>query len=63
MGGNPAKAIRARFAPDDVARLRRAAWWDWPVGLVTENVRTIMAGTPAEIEAIAERERLTISVE
>ena len=36
-----------------MARLLRAAWWDWPVELVTEHVRTIMAGTPADIEAVA----------
>ena len=29
------------------------AWWDWPVELVTEHARTIMAGTPEELERIA----------
>jgi virginiamycin A acetyltransferase len=52
-GGNPAKLIRQRFDDTDIGRLRRAAWWDWPVELVTEHARTIMAGTPAEIERIA----------
>jgi virginiamycin A acetyltransferase len=37
----------------DVERLLRAAWWDWPVELVTEHARTIMSGTPAELERIA----------
>ncbi|WP_199737177.1 MULTISPECIES: hypothetical protein [Micromonospora] len=36
-----------------MVRLRRAAWWDWPVDLVTAHARTIMAGTPAEIARIA----------
>jgi virginiamycin A acetyltransferase len=53
VGGNPARVIRRRFADADVDRLLRAAWWDWPVELVTEHARTIMAGTPAEIERIA----------
>lgn len=53
VGGNPARPIRQRFADEDVARLQRAAWWDWPADLVTEHARTIMAGTPAEIEVIA----------
>jgi virginiamycin A acetyltransferase len=53
VGGNPAKPIRQRFEPADVERLLRAAWWDWPVDLVSAHVRTIMAGTPAEIERIA----------
>jgi virginiamycin A acetyltransferase len=52
-GGNPARVLRMRYDEDDVARLLRAAWWDWPVELVTEHARTIMSGTPAELEAIA----------
>lgn len=53
VGGNPARPIRRRYEDADVERLLRAAWWDWPVELVTEHVRTIMAGTPADIERIA----------
>jgi virginiamycin A acetyltransferase len=52
-GGNPARVIRPRFSDADIARLLRAAWWDWPVEAVTQHARTIMAGTPAEIESIA----------
>lgn len=37
----------------NVARLLRAAWWDWPVELVTAHARTIMGGTPEEIARIA----------
>ncbi|MEV0081953.1 CatB-related O-acetyltransferase [Saccharopolyspora sp. NPDC050642] len=55
VGGNPAKPIRRRFDDADVERLLRAAWWDWPVELVTEHARTIMAGTPADIERIAQQ--------
>jgi virginiamycin A acetyltransferase len=53
VGGNPARLIRRRFDDADVDRLLRAAWWDWPAELVTEHARTIMAGTPADIERIA----------
>lgn len=53
VGGNPARLIRRRFDDADVDRLLRAAWWDWPVELVTEHVRAIMSGRPADIEAIA----------
>jgi len=53
VAGNPARVIRSRFAEDDVARLLRAAWWDWPIDLVTAHARTIMAGTAAELERIA----------
>jgi virginiamycin A acetyltransferase len=53
VGGNPARQIRQRFDDADVDRLRRAAWWDWPTELITEHARTIMAGTPADIERVA----------
>ncbi|KNB49044.1 CatB-related O-acetyltransferase [Streptomyces caatingaensis] len=55
VGGNPARPIRRRFDDADVAKLLRAAWWNWPVELVTEHVRTIMAGGPDEIERVAAR--------
>ena len=29
VAGNPARAIRARFADEIAARLQRLAWWDW----------------------------------
>ncbi|MFE7868932.1 CatB-related O-acetyltransferase [Micromonospora humida] len=53
VGGNPARPIRQRFSDDDVHRLRRAAWWDWPADLITRHSRTLMTGTPAEIERTA----------
>jgi virginiamycin A acetyltransferase len=61
VGGNPARVIRRRYEDEDVERLLGAAWWDWPVELVTEHARTIMSGTPAELErisrSIAERQQ------
>jgi virginiamycin A acetyltransferase len=53
VGGNPAKPIRTRFTDEDIERLLRARWWDWPVELITEHVRLIMTGTAEEVEAIA----------
>ncbi|MEU5871086.1 CatB-related O-acetyltransferase [Glycomyces sp. NPDC047369] len=59
VGGNPAKPIRKRFADEEIELLLRAAWWDWPVALVTEHARTIMSGTSADVFAIAEANGLT----
>ncbi|MFC6092929.1 CatB-related O-acetyltransferase [Saccharothrix lopnurensis] len=53
VGGNPGRVLKRRFPDEDVARLLRARWWDWPVELITEHARTIMTGTPAEVERIA----------
>jgi virginiamycin A acetyltransferase len=52
-GGNPARVLRLRYSDEDVARLLDAAWWDWPVELVSEHARSIMAGTVDQLEAVA----------
>ncbi len=54
VGGNPAKLLRKRFSDADIELLERVAWWDWPVEKVTEHVRVIMSGTPAELAAVAQ---------
>jgi virginiamycin A acetyltransferase len=58
VAGNPARVVRSRFSEEDVGRLLRAAWWDWPIELVTEHARTIMTGTAAELERIAAEQTL-----
>lgn len=58
VGGNPARTIRQRFDDKGVEQLLRAAWWDWPVDVVTANARTIMAGSPQDIADIAAAEGL-----
>jgi virginiamycin A acetyltransferase len=55
VAGNPARVIRRRFSDEDVARLLRIAWWHWPIEAVDEQLRTIWAGTPVELERAAER--------
>jgi virginiamycin A acetyltransferase len=50
VGGNPAKSIKRRFTPDDVARLESLAWWDWPIEAVTQHLPLVVAG---DIEALA----------
>lgn len=54
VGGNPARPIKQRFSATEVEQLLAAAWWDWPVELVTEHAHTIMTGTPGDIARIAE---------
>jgi virginiamycin A acetyltransferase len=55
VGGNPARLIRRRFSEEDIERLLRIAWWDWPIETITEHLRTIWAATPAELERAAEQ--------
>jgi virginiamycin A acetyltransferase len=56
VGGNPARLIRRRFGAEDVERLLRIAWWDWPAELVTRHLRTIMSEDVDELEAVARKE-------
>jgi len=53
VGGNPAKPLRPRYTSEDVDRLLRVAWWNWPVEAITDHIRTIWAGSPAELEQAA----------
>jgi virginiamycin A acetyltransferase len=53
VAGNPARVVRSRFSDEDVERLLRAAWWNWPTELVTAHARTIMTGSAADLERIA----------
>ena len=53
VGGNPARVIRTRFSDDEVERLLRVAWWDWPVERVTEHLERIVGGDVAALEAVA----------
>lgn len=49
VGGNPARPIRPRFAPEDIATLESLAWWDWPVEKITRHLHAIVGG---DIEAL-----------
>jgi virginiamycin A acetyltransferase len=49
VGGNPAKPIKERFAPEIVQRLLQIAWWDWSIEKITRNLQYIVS---ADIEAL-----------
>lgn len=53
VAGAPARVTRSRFSAEDIDRLLRAAWRTWPIELVSEHARKIIAGTAAELEQIA----------
>ncbi len=43
-GGNPARVIRMRFAPEVVEELLQIAWWHWDAEKITRNLERIAAG-------------------
>jgi virginiamycin A acetyltransferase len=53
VAGNPARVVRRRYDEDDVERLRRLAWWDWPAARVTAAIPLLVAGDIDRLEAFA----------
>lgn len=44
VAGNPAQRVRMRFGPDDVERLQKIAWWDWPIKTILAHEAEIVGG-------------------
>lgn len=53
VGGNPAKSIRQRFAPDKIAALESIAWWGWPVEKITLHLEAIVAGDVERLRRVS----------
>lgn len=49
VGGNPAKPVRARFAPEVLAQLESLAWWDQSPAWITAHLGQIVSG---DVEAL-----------
>lgn len=44
IGGNPAKVIKMRFSVEDISRLLKVKWWEWPIDKITRNLKIIVSG-------------------
>lgn len=53
VGGNPARPIRQRFAPEAIGALEALAWWDWPIEMISQHLDLITAGDVAALQACA----------
>lgn len=53
IAGNPARAVRARFAPDIVARLLALRWWDWPIEHILRHEAAICGADISALEQAA----------
>lgn len=49
VGGNPARVIRHRFDDEVVQELLELRWWDWPVEIITQNLRAITGADLAQL--------------
>ncbi|MNO06198.1 hypothetical protein D3C81_2278860 [compost metagenome] len=46
-----------RFEPHEIVLLQRAAWWEWPIEVISEHLALITAGDVQALHAVAERAR------
>ncbi|RUS65116.1 antibiotic acetyltransferase [Pseudorhodobacter sp. E13] len=53
VAGNPARVLRLRFAPAQVARLLALRWWDWPLDRVEAALPALMGVDLAALEGCA----------
>ncbi|WP_395623685.1 CatB-related O-acetyltransferase [Sphingomonas daechungensis] len=52
VAGNPARVVKMRFEPHDVARLLQIAWWDWPADRVARAVPVLVKGSVDELAEV-----------
>jgi virginiamycin A acetyltransferase len=51
MAGNPARVLRLRHSPDDIALLLRLAWWNWPPAVARAARHVLITGSPPDLAA------------
>lgn len=54
VGGNPAKVLKQRFAPETVASLAEIRWWDWPIEKISRHLAVIVSGDVAALRLCAD---------
>ena len=52
VAGNPARTIRMRFDPDQIARLLALAWWNWPLPVISAATGALARGDVGALEAL-----------
>ncbi|MCK0138163.1 CatB-related O-acetyltransferase [Aliiroseovarius sp. F47248L] len=53
VAGNPARVVKLRLPPEDIAKMNRLAWWDWPVDRIAQARHALEAGDLDGLEALA----------
>lgn len=54
--GNPATVVRFRFSPDDISRLLKIGWWDWPINRIRDYSHLLSGPCISEFLTVAEKE-------
>ena len=56
VGGSPAKLLKYRFNPEEIAALQEIRWWDWPDEKVREAIPVMHTDVTSFIAAYGEIE-------
>jgi acetyltransferase-like isoleucine patch superfamily enzyme len=51
VSGVPARFLKLRFTPQQIAALERIAWWDWPIDKVKQAMPILMSNSVDEFIA------------
>ena len=57
VGGVPAKLIKMRFEPEQIAALEKIQWWNWPLEKIRANLDLFYASPAAFLERHAPKEK------
>lgn len=55
--GNPAKLIRFRFSEDEIRKLLKIKWWNWPTKMIQQNVDILCSNKIEELLKLAKKLR------
>ncbi|TRW95091.1 CatB-related O-acetyltransferase [Paracoccus sp. M683] len=55
VAGNPARIIRFRFAPEQIAALLALGWWNWPVEVISRATAALARADIGALSALAQR--------
>ncbi len=56
VGGNPAKVIKFRFSPEQIAALEMIAWWNWSDSEIRKIVPLLLSGDVDSLVDYAKRQ-------
>lgn len=49
VGGNPAKLLKMRFSNEEITKLLKVKWWNWPIDKISRNLKLIVV---SDIDAL-----------
>ncbi|MEP5152068.1 CatB-related O-acetyltransferase [Planktotalea sp.] len=52
--GNPAQKVRQRFSDQQISRLKRISWWDWPIDKILRHETEICGADIDALEQVAQ---------